>query len=141
MEKAFDVIYEIVRQIPKGRVCTYGGIARLAGNPRWARIVGYAMRAAATRQCRVTASCIKTERFARHLNQEAEICRPICCSGRAFDSFRTGKPIWRISAGRSRRLDETEETKYAEQNKWFHGGENARGRKNHGRSFILSGRS
>lgn len=45
MEKAFDVIYEIVRQIPKGRVCTYGGIARLAGNPRWARIVGYAMRA------------------------------------------------------------------------------------------------
>lgn len=33
-------IYEIVRQIPEGRVMTYGQIAALCGNPRAARIVG-----------------------------------------------------------------------------------------------------
>ncbi len=35
-----DRIYAIVRQIPKGRVMTYGQIAALCGNPRAARIVG-----------------------------------------------------------------------------------------------------
>lgn len=39
----FEKIYEIVRQIPQGKVCTYGQVARLAGNPRWARVVGYAL--------------------------------------------------------------------------------------------------
>lgn len=40
---SFEKIYEIVCQIPEGKVCTYGQIARLAGNPRWARVVGYAL--------------------------------------------------------------------------------------------------
>ena len=40
---SFGKIYEIVRQIPRGRVATYGQIARLAGNPRWSRVVGYAL--------------------------------------------------------------------------------------------------
>lgn len=39
----FDRIYEVVRQIPAGKVATYGQIALLAGNPRWARVVGYAL--------------------------------------------------------------------------------------------------
>lgn len=39
----FEKIYEIVRQIPKGKVATYGQVALLAGNPRWARVVGYAL--------------------------------------------------------------------------------------------------
>ena len=34
---------DIVREIPAGRVATYGQIARLAGMPRCARTVGYAM--------------------------------------------------------------------------------------------------
>ena len=29
--------------IPKGKVATYGQVALLAGNPRWARVVGYAL--------------------------------------------------------------------------------------------------
>lgn len=34
----FDAeIYDIVRQIPPGRVVTYGQLARLAQRPRWAR--------------------------------------------------------------------------------------------------------
>ena len=43
--KAFERIYEIVRCIPAGRVASYGQIAHLAGMPRGARIVGYAMAA------------------------------------------------------------------------------------------------
>lgn len=39
----FEKIYEVVRQIPKGKVATYGLVAALAGNPRWARVVGYAL--------------------------------------------------------------------------------------------------
>lgn len=42
----FDRIYTIVRRIPPGRVATYGQIAMLAGMPRGARIVGYAMASA-----------------------------------------------------------------------------------------------
>ena len=39
----FERIYEIVKQIPGGKVATYGQIASLAGNPRLARVVGYAL--------------------------------------------------------------------------------------------------
>lgn len=39
----FERIYAVVRQIPKGKVATYGQIAELAGNKRWARVVGYAL--------------------------------------------------------------------------------------------------
>lgn len=39
----FEKIYEAVKKIPKGKVATYGQIAVIAGNPRWARVVGYAL--------------------------------------------------------------------------------------------------
>ncbi len=39
----FEQIYEVVKNIPKGKVATYGQVAMLAGNPRWARVVGYAL--------------------------------------------------------------------------------------------------
>ncbi len=39
----FEKIYEVVLKIPKGNVATYGQVARIAGNPRWARVVGYAL--------------------------------------------------------------------------------------------------
>ena len=39
----FEQIYQVVRQIPCGYVATYGMVAQLAGNPRWARVVGYAL--------------------------------------------------------------------------------------------------
>lgn len=41
----FDRIYTLARQIPYGTVATYGQLARLAGNPRMSRVVGYAMHA------------------------------------------------------------------------------------------------
>lgn len=39
----FEKIYEVVKNIPKGRVMTYGQVASLVGNPRLARVVGYAL--------------------------------------------------------------------------------------------------
>lgn len=39
----FELIYEKVKLIPRGKVATYGYIAAMAGNPRWARVVGYAL--------------------------------------------------------------------------------------------------
>lgn len=39
----FERIYKVVCEIPKGKVATYGQVATLAGNPRWARVVGYAL--------------------------------------------------------------------------------------------------
>ena len=39
----FERIYEVVKRIPKGKVATYGFVAMMAGNPRWARVVGYAL--------------------------------------------------------------------------------------------------
>lgn len=42
-KNTFEKIYEVVKQIPKGKVATYGQVASLAGNKRWARVVGYAL--------------------------------------------------------------------------------------------------
>ncbi len=42
-KNTYEKIYDIVRQIPKGYVATYGQVAALAGNNRWARVVGYAL--------------------------------------------------------------------------------------------------
>ena len=42
-ENSFEKIYEVVRQIPVGKVATYGQIAALAGNRRWSRVVGFAL--------------------------------------------------------------------------------------------------
>lgn len=41
----FQNVYDVVRQIPKGRVTTYGAIARYLGMARSSRMVGYAMNA------------------------------------------------------------------------------------------------
>ena len=39
----FEKIYEVVKQIPRGYVATYGQLAELAGNRDWSRVVGYAL--------------------------------------------------------------------------------------------------
>ena len=42
-EGFFQRVYGIVEQVPEGMVATYGQIARLVGEPRKARYVGYAL--------------------------------------------------------------------------------------------------
>lgn len=39
----FEKIYKVVKKIPLGKVATYGQVATYAGNPRWSRVVGYAL--------------------------------------------------------------------------------------------------
>lgn len=48
MEEAnfFERVYAIVRQIPLGKVTSYGAIAKALGTARSARMVGWAMNAA-----------------------------------------------------------------------------------------------
>lgn len=44
MEKSFfQRVYEVAKQIPEGRVTSYGAIAKYLGAARSARMVGYAM--------------------------------------------------------------------------------------------------
>ena len=43
-EDLLYLIYSIVEEIPKGKVATYGQIAKLAGIPRNARLVGKALK-------------------------------------------------------------------------------------------------
>lgn len=39
----YEAVYDIVTQIPQGKVATYGQVALLAGSPRASRAVGYAL--------------------------------------------------------------------------------------------------
>ena len=41
----FEKVYQVVRQIPEGRVTSYGAIARCIGSPQSSRMVGWAMNA------------------------------------------------------------------------------------------------
>ena len=43
MNSTYEKIYEVVKRIPYGSVATYGQVAKIAGNPRWSRVVGYAL--------------------------------------------------------------------------------------------------
>lgn len=38
-----DELYRLLRRIPKGKVMTYGALARQMGNKKWARSVGNAL--------------------------------------------------------------------------------------------------
>jgi methylated-DNA-protein-cysteine methyltransferase-like protein len=51
----FADVYEVVRQIPKGRVASYGAIAAYLGTKLSARMVGWAMNAAHTVKPKVPA--------------------------------------------------------------------------------------
>lgn len=44
----FNDVYEVVKLIPKGRVTSYGAIAKYLGSAKSSRVVGYAMNAAHT---------------------------------------------------------------------------------------------
>lgn len=46
VSSTFEAVWQIVRQIPAGKVATYGQIAALMGNPRLSRVIGYAMHGA-----------------------------------------------------------------------------------------------
>jgi methylated-DNA-protein-cysteine methyltransferase-like protein len=49
-ESFFQDVYEVAKLIPKGRVTSYGAIAKYLGVARSARVVGWAMNGAVTEQ-------------------------------------------------------------------------------------------
>src|SRR5437868_9975650 len=51
----FQMVYQVVRLIPKGRVTNYGAIGKYLGAARSARMVGWAMNAAHSQKKKVPA--------------------------------------------------------------------------------------
>lgn len=49
-ENHFDLVYQVVRLIPEGKVTSYGAIANYLGLKSGARMVGYAMNASHTQE-------------------------------------------------------------------------------------------
>lgn len=43
MDNFFERVYEAVKQVPEGKVTTYGDVAKAIGAPRCARQVGFAL--------------------------------------------------------------------------------------------------
>jgi methylated-DNA-protein-cysteine methyltransferase-like protein len=54
-EDFFQMVYDVVRLIPKGRVTNYGAIAKYLGAARSSRMVGWAMNAAHSQKKKVPA--------------------------------------------------------------------------------------
>ena len=51
----FEMVYQVVRLIPKGRVTSYGAIAKYLGAAGSSRLVGYAMNGSHTQKPKVPA--------------------------------------------------------------------------------------
>lgn len=45
MEGFFERVYTLVQEIPRGKVASYGQIAKMLSAPRYSQIVGYALHA------------------------------------------------------------------------------------------------
>ena len=54
-ESFFELVYEVTRQIPKGKVTSYGAIAASLGTKSSARMVGWAMNGAGKEKPKVPA--------------------------------------------------------------------------------------
>jgi methylated-DNA-protein-cysteine methyltransferase-like protein len=54
-ENFFELVYEVARQIPKGRVTSYGAIAACLGAKSSARMVGWAMNGAGSLKPKIPA--------------------------------------------------------------------------------------
>src|SRR5712692_10345862 len=46
----FSLVYDVAREIPKGRVTSYGAIAKYLGSARSSRMVGWAMNGAGSQK-------------------------------------------------------------------------------------------
>ena len=103
MSGTFAAVYGVVRRIPPGRTATYGQIAALAGFPRRARMVGYALSA-----CRD--STVPCHRVVDRLGC-TKPCFDVhapgghCWKRRASLSAPTGRWIWTGAGGTDARHD------------------------------------
>jgi len=68
-----DVVYDIVSNIPYGRVLTYGAIAFLAGYPNHSRLVGRIMREAPDKELPCHRVVSSSGRLAPHFPTQADL--------------------------------------------------------------------
>ena len=68
-----ETVYEIVAQIPQGKVLTYGAIALLAGYPNHSRLVGRIIRDAPDGQLPCHRVVSATGRLAPHFPTQASL--------------------------------------------------------------------
>lgn len=68
-----EAVYEIVAQIPQGKVLTYGAIALLAGYPNHSRLVGRIIRDAPDGQLPCHRVVSATGRLAPHFPTQASL--------------------------------------------------------------------
>ena len=73
IEELRKTVYEIVSQIPRGKVLTYGAIALLAGYPDHSRLVGRIMRDAPDGQLPCHRVVSASGRLAPHYPTQAEL--------------------------------------------------------------------
>ena len=71
MPTFYDQVYAVVRRVPRGRVTSYGRVARMLGRPKAARAVGYALSALA--QKREPAPSVPWQRV---INSQGRISTP-----------------------------------------------------------------
>lgn len=71
-KSSYERIWSVVRRIPRGRVATYGQIARVAGLPRQARMVGYALNALSDEAAR-TVRAAKSVPWQRVINAQGRV--------------------------------------------------------------------
>ena len=73
IEELRKTVYEIVSQIPRGKVLTYGAIALLAGYPNHSRLVGRIMRDAPDGQLPCHRVVSASGRLAPHYPAQADL--------------------------------------------------------------------
>lgn len=97
----FEKIYEVVKQIPRGYVATYGQVAELAGNRHWSRVVGYALHSnpqPGVIPCHRVVT--KDGDVSRHLRSEDKAARLSSLRMKEWDLL-TGMLIWKNINGQS----------------------------------------
>ena len=95
-ESLRETVFEIVAQIPRGRVLTYGAIARLAGYPNHSRLVGRIMRGAPDGQLPCHRVVSASGRLAPHFPAQAALLK-----AEGIEYTKTGKVplkqyLWQI---------------------------------------------
>lgn len=72
MEGFFERVYGVVKEIPKGKVATYGQIAKILQSPRYSQVVGYALHSNPDP---------KTIPCHRVVNREGQVCNGFAFGG------------------------------------------------------------
>ena len=81
----FERVYEVVKSVPRGKVTTYGDVARLCGNARMARqVAGRCIPILSPASYPATGSSFQTAQCVRALPSEAKRCRRPCLRMRVW---------------------------------------------------------